>query len=103
MAACCVCGAATLGSLPRERDARCFVLFGFGDEGGSGGKYHCSFSPEDTDPFLSGDTYPGEIAVPVYRAGEAGSLDRNFGRRSDVEGESNLSLTLSRREVCFGR
>lgn len=91
-------------SLSRERVIRrltCFVCFG--GEGGSGGKYHCSFSPEETDAFRRGETYPGDIAVPVYRAGEAGSLDMNLGSRNDVEGDNNLSLTLSRKEVDLGR
>ena len=96
-------GKANLGSLSRERDIRGLTGFGFIGAGGSGGKYHCSFSPDDTEACFREETYPGEIALPVYRAGEAGSLDMNLGRRRDVEGDSSLSLTLSRNEVDFGR
>jgi len=95
-----------LGSLSRERVLRRLPVFvvGFGGEGGgSGGKYHCSVSPDEIDAFRRGEMYPGDIAVPVYRAGEAGSWDMNLGSRNDVEGDNNLSLTLSRREVDFGR
>jgi len=45
------------------------------DDGRLGGKYHCSFVPEERggDPSSRGDINPGEIGVPTYRAGEAGS------------------------------
>jgi hypothetical protein len=39
--------------------------------------------------------------VPLYRAGEAGSLVRNLGIRKDVEDIDRRSFTLSRRDTDF--
>ena len=39
--------------------------------------------------------------MPLYRAGEAGSFERNFGIRKEVPCNERRSFTLSRRDVDF--
>jgi hypothetical protein len=69
-------------------------------EGGSGGKYHCSRAPGDVTPSRE-DEYPGDIGVPEYRAGLAGSFVKNLGSLKDEPGGNILSLMLARKESRF--